>query len=48
MKTLRNLDGLEGKFLTIGRQYKLINGVSSWWVHDDEAELVEVNLSNFN
>lgn len=47
MKTLINLYGLEGKFLTVGKQYTLINGVSAWFVRDNWGDIVEVNLSNF-
>ena len=47
MQTLCNLYGLEGKFLTLGNKYEVIDGVSSYWVYDDEGDLVEVNPSNF-
>ena len=47
MKTLTNLYGLEGKFLTIGADYEIFDGVSGLFVLDDEGDLVEVTLHNF-
>jgi len=48
MRKLANLDGLEGKFLTVGLEYEIFHGVFSFWVYDDEGDLTEVSLSNFN
>lgn len=44
---LINLDGLEGKFLTVGKVYYVEYGISSYWTLDDDGVLVEVNACNF-